>query len=402
MPWKICNLMDARLGFVEDYERGGVSLAELCRRHGISRKTGYKWLERHRLGGLEGLADQSRRPRHSPHRTSEEVERAVIRVRKEHPVWGGRKIRAVLKQEGLEESLLPAASTITGILRRHDLLGEGMREGAKSWQRFSRSEPNDLWQMDFKGHFGMDGGRRCHPLTVLDDHSRYNLVLQACATETRREVQGHLVRAFRRYGLPREILCDWGSPWGKPSPIRGQDPPTPRMEVWLNRLGVRVVHGRPSHPQTQGKEERFHRTLSVEVLRREELWRDLAHCQRAFEKWSRVYNQKRPHEALGMQTPSSCYELSARSYPEHLPDPESFYLEDDELRRVKSKGELTFRGQFYSVGSAYVGELLALRPLEEGRWEVYHCWRSLGVIDQTGPKQPKSRYQRLKPPLGKV
>ena len=234
---------------------------------------------------------------------------------------------------------------------------------------------------------------------MLDDHSRYNLVLQACGGETRREVQPHLERAFRRYGLPREILCDWGNPWGKRSSVPGQGAATPRMEVWLNRLGVRLIHGRPCHPQTQGKDERFHRTLDVEVLRREEFWRDLSHCQRAFDKWSRLYNQKRPHESLGQKVPASRYRLSPRSYPEQLPEPESFYLEGDEVRRVKSKGELTFRSQFYMVGRAYTGEALALRPLGEQRWELYHCWRSLGVIDQTGPKSPKSRYQPLEPPL---
>ena len=396
MGWQICDLMKARMMFIEDCERGSLSMTEVCRRHGISRKTGYKWLARYQQKGFEGLADESRRPRQSPFKSSELIEQSVLAVRAEHPCWGGRKIRRVLINEGMAPGEAPAASTVTNILRRHGKLGAGTREGAPDFKRFERREPNDLWQMDFKGHFAMDMGRRCHPLTVLDDHSRYNLVLEACRGESIRDVKPVLESAFRRYGLPRQILCDHGNPWGKGLNEFGEIAGTPALVVWLTRLGVHVIHGRVRHPQTQGKEERFHRTLAAEVIRSEELWRNHRHCQEAFDSWRVIYNHKRPHESLGMETPSERYRLSERSYPELLPPPESFYLEDDELRRVKSKGEITFRNRFFHVGNAYRGEVIALRRTGEQRWDIYHCWKRLGTADFSLPAKAKGRYHTIR------
>lgn len=394
MSWNTCDLMSAREGFIIDSKRGGVSFAEICRRHGISRRTGYKWLDRYRADGIQALADRSRRPLHSPARTTEEIENQVIDARSEHPCWGGRKIVKLLANQGVAGPL-PAPSTVTGILRRHGLLGGGTRGGAADFTRFERSEPNDLWQMDFKGHFAMDGGKRCHPLTILDDHSRYNLVLKACAGETRAVVQPLLEEAFRRYGLPRQILCDHGSPWG--TGLRGDGGPYGRtgLGLWLMRLGVDVIHGRPRHPQTQGKEERFHRTLRAELLLREALWRDLAHCQREFDRWSRIYNEVRPHEALGMACPGERYRLSGRGYPERLPEVEGFYLEDDELRKVRSKGEITFGNRTFAIGQALVGEVVALRAAGGDRHEVFYCWKKLGTIDLSKAGKRKGNQNRL-------
>ena len=238
-------------------------MRELCRRFGISPTTGYKWLERFRVGGEAGLSDRPRRPQHSPGRTGSEIEEMVLKVRDTHPAWGGRKLRAWLSARGHE--LLPSPSTITAILRRHGRIDPS--EGAKhrAWQRFEHLEPNQLWQMDFKGHFAMLEGR-CHPLTVLDDHSRFSLGLEACGDERTQTVQQRLTRIFRRYGLPERMVMDNGAPWGHDADHHH----TP-LTVWLLRLGISVSHGRPYHPQTQGKDERFHRTLKAEVF----AWRHL-------------------------------------------------------------------------------------------------------------------------------
>jgi len=397
MPWKICNQMESRRYFISDHLRGQLSFSELCRRHGISRKTGYKWLTRYKQSGFSGLCDRSRKPRSSPSRSSDGTEQAVLTVRKEHPVWGGRKIRRVMLNEGIEATV-PAPSTISNILRRHGLLGCGTREGSKPLQRFERAEPNDLWQMDFKGWIGLGNGKRCYPLTILDDHSRYNISLEACGSEKERTVRPRLQKAFRRYGLPRQILCDHGSPWGTGVNESGQQTGTPKLEVWLMRLGVELIHGRVRHPQTQGKEERFHRTLKAEVLKRESLWRDLWHCQKAFDHWQQIYNEKRPHDSLNEQTPSIRYRLSTRSYPERLPDPESFYLKEDELRTVKSKGEITFKNHFFYIGSAYTGSAVALRPSAAGVWDVYYCWKHIGTVDLNNVSKKKGRYHSIKAP----
>ena len=210
----------------------------------------------------------------------------MLEVRAAHPAWGGRKIAAVLKREGAKA---PSASTITEILRRAGALtGPGAGE-ARAWTRFEHPSPNDLWQMDFKGHFALEQGR-CHPLTVLDDHSRYALEIGACGNEQTATVQDRLTAVFRRYGLPWRILADNGPPWGTSGSPQRHTP----LTVWLLDLGVAVSHGRPFHPQTQGKDERFHRTLKAEVLDGRSFKR-LATAQAAFDAWRQVYNAKRPH-----------------------------------------------------------------------------------------------------------
>lgn len=395
MPWKTCDAMDSRQSFIEDFNRAALSFSELCRRHQISRTNGYKWLRRHESEGPSGLLQRSRKPHTSPTQSTAALEAKVLVIRREHPAWGGRKIRQVLINEGCAQPL-PAPSTISNILRRHGLLGAGMREGSAPTQRFERGLPNELWQMDFKGWIALEHGQRCYPLTLLDDHSRYNLVLHACRGESDPVVRGPLTEAFRRFGLPDQILCDHGNPWGKGLGADGRQVGTPTFERWLMRLGVELIHGRVRHPQTQGKEERFHRTLQVEVIRRESLWRDLAHCQSAFTHWQQIYNEKRPHEALGMQTPSSRYTLSQRSYPERLAPEESFYLPEDIIRRVKSKGEITFRNHFFYVGRAFIAAPVALRHRGCDVWDLFYCWKQLGTVDLALASKQKGRYHSIK------
>ena len=287
MPWSEVSVMDLRLEFVMLAEQPGANVSALCRRFGISRKTGYKWLSRARSGPMD-LSDLSRRPRSSPRRTPKGMEASVLAVRSDHPCWGGRKIARRLADLG--ETDVPAPSTVTAILRRHGVaLGQAGTPAA--FQRFERSAPNELWQMDFKGHFALAQGR-CHPLTVLDDCSRFNLCLAACGNEQGETVQGHLRAAFRRYGLPEWIIVDNGSPWGD-----GPNTPYTPLGVWLLRLGIGLSHSRPYHPQTLGKDERFHRTLKAELLGGPPFG-DLGHCQRAFDRWRIVYNWERPHQAL--------------------------------------------------------------------------------------------------------
>lgn len=396
MPWKPRDKMSLKREFVELASQPGANMSELCRRFGVSRPTGYMLLSRWREQGEEGLKEHSRRPKSSPWQTNQELEDAILEVRGLHPVWGGRKIRRFMQNKGYEK--VPSASTITSVLRRHGKLRQqaGTRGGAMI--RFERGEPNDLWQMDFKGHFGLSAGGRCHPLTVLDDHSRYNLVLCACDNERDGTVRQHLFEAFGRYGLPREILCDNAPPWGVPD----RSAHYTALVVWLLELGVDVIHGRPYHPQTQGKEERFHRTLKAEVLSRRTVWRDLEECERDFRRWRTVYNHERPHEILEDDCPVEHYRVSERLLPKEPADAESHYLSDDDLRRVKSKGEITFRNRFFTIGQAFVGKTVALRKVGEDRYEVFYCWKSLGQADLGLPAKPKYRYEPLIQPVKDV
>jgi transposase InsO family protein len=396
MPWKAVNEMSLKRDFVELANQPGANMSELCRRFGVSRPTGYELLNRWREEGESGLEPRSRKPHGSPLQTKHEVEREVLRIRDENPVWGGRKIRASLRNKGHVE--VPSASTITAILRRHGKLERVERTGGKAFKRFERSEPNDLWQMDFKGHFGLSRGGRCHPLTVLDDHSRYNIVLRSCGNERDATVREHLLEAFERYGLPGQILCDNAPPWGVPD----RSAYYTSLGVWLLELGVEVIHGKPYHPQTQGKEERFHRTLKAEVLSRRTQWSDLVECEKKFSSWRIKYNYERPHESLGDVAPGMRYRPSTRPLPSEIADEESHYLAGGELRRVKSKGEITFRNRFFGIGQPFVGKTVALRPRGEDLFEVYYCWKSLGLADLRLPAKPKFRYEPLIRPVKDV
>ena len=235
MPWMVADTMSLRREFVMLASLEGANIAEVCRRFEISRKTGYKWIRRFSESGAEELKDRSRRPARSPAKTPPHTEKAVLALRDAHPAWGGRKLHARMVHQGQRD--VPAPSTITGILRRHGRLDEAESLKHKAWTRFEHSAPNGLWQMDFKGHFALSQGR-CHPLTVLDDHSRFSLGLYACANERTLTVKDHLSEIFRRYGLPERILADNGSPWGDAPDSRY----TP-LGVWLLLLGVGIGHG---------------------------------------------------------------------------------------------------------------------------------------------------------------
>jgi hypothetical protein len=227
--------------------------------------------------------------------------------------------------------------------------------------------------MDFKGDFATAQGR-CHPLTVIDDHSRYALALEACSTQQDRPTRDRLMSVFRRYGLPEAMLMDNGSPWGEP----GGGPFT-SFSVWLMRLGVRVAHGRPYHPQTQGKDERFHRTLKAEVLFGRH-FTDLPECQRAFDQWRHVYNYRRPHQAIDLATPSERYRPSPRAFPETLPLIE--YADGDIVRKADKGGDITFQNRRVRVGKPFRGEMLALRPTaEDGLFSIHFGRHRIGAID---------------------
>jgi transposase InsO family protein len=369
MPWCEVSTMSLREEFVMLALHEGSNRRELCRRFGVSPKTGYKWLNRYRAHGEAGLLDQSRRPHHSPQRTREAMEEAVVAMRRKHPAWGGRKIRRRLEKLGYRG--VPSPSTLTAILRRQGWVAP--RASARAFQRFEHDAPNRLWQMDFKGHFALDTGR-CHPLTVLDDHSRFNLLLRACANEQGATVRQALCATFSRYGLPERILIDNGAPWGSDAP----HPLTP-LTVWLMRLDIGVIHTRPYHPQTLGKDERFHRTLSVELIGHRR-FRDLAQCQRRFDRWRDSYNLERPHEALGMEVPVSRYQPSARAFSETLAPIE--YAPGDIVRKVQAQGELFFHGHVFRISKALRGYPVALRPTQhEAIFSVHFCQTKVADID---------------------
>jgi len=378
MPWKECDAVSERREFVALAMVEGANVAALCRRFGISRRTGYKWLRRFKESGLAALADRSRRPWRFRQPTPPVMESKVLAVRDAHPTWGGRKIAARLRHLG--EHSVPAPSTITAILHRHDRIDPAESAKRGPWRRFEHAAPNDLWQMDFKGEFKMTNGRWCYPLTVLDDHSRFNLALRACGDQKRPTVQDQLTAVFQRYGLPQAMLMDNGTPWSVSHSIGAYT----KLSVWLLRLQIRVIRGRPYHPQTQGKEERFHRTLNTELLQGRP-FNDLRHSQTQFDPWREIYNHQRPHEALNMNTPASQYRISPRPMPATLPAIE--YGSQDHVRRVNPVGQFHFQGRVFKTSEAFAGQPIGIRPTTtDGVFELYFTSHPIGSVNLHRPQ----------------
>jgi transposase InsO family protein len=369
MPWQERTVMSERQEFIAFARQEGATIAAVCRQFGISRKTGYKWLAR-AATGERAFPDRSRRPHASPRLTPPEIEAAVLAKRAEHPAWGGRKLHHALARQGMVQP--PAPSTITAILRRHELLPP--EPVPRAFVRFAHPNPNDLWQLDFMGPHDLETGQ-VHPLTLLDDHSRFALLVAACSDQQTGTVRTQLSRVFARYGLPRAILCDNGSPWAPAGELG-----LTRLEAWWLRLGIEPWHGRVYHPQTQGKVERFHGTIAAEVFGQRTL-PDLGVAQGAFDAFRACYNQERPHEALDDGVPIEHYAPSPRPFPATLP--EIVYGPDDDVRVVTVHGSIQWQRRRVFVSRGLVGEPVGIRPtVEDGLWHVYYCQRQVATIDR--------------------
>ena len=374
MPWQERSVMSQRQEFVVFAQQEGATISALCDQYGISRKTGYKWLARAAAGDRK-LADQTRRPHASPAQTSPATEDRILALRAAHPAWGGRKLHH--RPAALGVAGVPAPSTITAILRRHGLLAP--EPPPRDFLRFEHPAPNDLWQMDFMGHRPTEQDR-VHPWTLLDDHSRFALGLAGCANERQQTVKTQLTAVFRRYGLPRAILTDNGSPWA--SAGRGG---LTALEAWLLRYGVEPRHGRPRHPQTQGKVERFHGTIAAEVFAHRHL-SDLEEAQGHFDAFRTCYNLERPHEALGYAVPASRYQPSPRPFPETVPP--VVHGPDDVVRTVTVHGSIRWQGRRHFISRGLVGEPVAVRPTPQAEvWDVVYRHRRVATIDPTDPDE---------------
>jgi transposase InsO family protein len=377
MPWNPQDTMQLRLDFVTLALKREIPFSELCQRFGISRQTGYKMLKRYASGGAQALADHSRRPLSSPRISAPELEQQVLQLRDAHPAWGARKLSRRLIDLGLA-TLAP--STVNSILHRHGRISEKASADACAWQRFERGEPNALWQMDFKGDFALLDQTRCYPLTVLDDHSRFNLVLHACSATDGNTVRARLQWAFEHYGLPAQINTDNGAPWGSP----GKPGQVTELAIWLIRLGIRVTYSRPYHPQTNGKEERFHRSLKAEVLNARS-FSTQAQIQAELDCWREIYNHQRPHQGIGMATPMTRYRNSPRTMPSTLAPIE--YGPDDQVLRVDWNGKVSFRGYRLRVSSALHRMDVAVRANPEiaDAYDLYFLHHRLMTFDLNQP-----------------
>ena len=370
MPWEKRTVERQRIEFVEEVLRGELSKSELCRRYGISRKTGDKWLNRSKAG--ETLADRSHAPFNSPNKTLPEIEEAVLAKRRKHPAWGPRKLHRALEREG--EIKAPAPSTIADILKRNGYISIEASQAAKPYKRFQKASSNEMWQVDFKGHFAMQDGNRCHPLTMIDDCSRFSLCVDAKENERRDGVTESFTRVFLTYGLPDALLGDNGNPWGS-----SQSTGYTLFEIWLMDLGILPIHGRPFHPQTQGKEERFNKTLVAEVLKIFDII-NMQDAQMRFDAFRDCYNNERPHEALGLDVPADHYTPSIRAFPSKIREwayPSCFVM-----RKIKSSGYITYGNQGYYLSESFGGYTLGVRESRiDGCINIYYRQFRIARID---------------------
>ncbi len=370
--------MEERKQFVEEAAAERESISSLCRRYGISRKTGYKWIKRE-AEGLQ-LCDQSRRPHQQPSKTAGEIEQKIIQMRLAHPAWGGKKIRAALEAAGIEG--LPSDKTCCNIIKRNGLVDPTEAAKHTPFQRFERHHCNEMWQTDFKGDFLLGNGIRCYPLTILDDHSRFSIRIEP--KEIASGVKDSFIAAFQEYGLPNSVLSDNGTQFA--GPHKGLS----LFERFLMDLDILPIHGRPSHPQTQGKIERFHRTLKQEALRSTPA--NMEEAKVRLENWRWLYNEVRPHHALGMNTPASVYKPSTRPY--YISKP---YVYDTGARllKINNWGYLRFGSVCLFLSESMADTLVEIRFAENDTFSVIYRNYMIASVDAVEGKLINRHIRRL-------
>lgn len=389
MPWKVTHVMDERRRFVAQCLGERWTMAELCRAYGISRKTGYKWVQRYAEAGDSGLADRSRAPRQHPQAVDAAAVAELVAVRQAHPTWGPVKVLAWLGDRGSERRW-PVASTVGEIFKRHGLVRRRRRR-AQPLERVAprlreADAPNAVWGGDYKGWFRTGDGQRCEPLTIVDAYSRYLLCCQALGGTTYAEAYPVWMRTFREYGLPRSIRTDNGPPFASQA-VAGLT----RLAVWWIRLGIVPERIAPGRPAQNGRQERLHRTLKAEGCH--PLERTRRAQQRVLQRFRTEYNTERPHHALGNRPPAQCYQASPRPYLAR--PPELDYAAYYDVRWVKVNGSIKWKGAWYYLTEALHGQPVGLVRTDETRWEVHFGPVFLGVIDDHRGKILRARRLTL-------
>ena len=355
--------MIERMRFVTAANEAKVSFAELCRLFDVSRKTGYKWMDRSTAG--DDLADRSRRPRGNSRAIDEQVAKRLVKLRRKHPTWGSRKLVGWLDEFEPDRWELPAASTVTELLKRRQLIQPRQRRQRmppRSEPLAHAKAPNDLWCIDFKGDFRLGDGARCYPLTVSDAHSRMLLCTHGLAHPDLPSVRRDLERTFREWGLPRCLRSDNGPPFGTMK--RG---PLSQLSVWLIKVGVLPEYTDLASPHQNARHERMHLTLKLETAMPPAS--NAVAQQRRFDHFRRIFNEQRPHEALGQRPPAKIHRPSRRKFPTRIEDPA--YAGHFERRRINGSGQLTWRSHHLYFSDALSNQLIGLTEVDNGLWEVY-------------------------------
>ncbi len=389
MPWKDITPMDEKMLFIADYLRQSASMTALCERYGISRKTGYKWVQRYRDDGVAGLHERSRRPQHSPEQVPYAIRQAVIALRQQgREPLGPKKIQALLRQR-FPDQPPPSKTTLYRILHAAGLVPPRRRRRrvAPQAQPFAPVRaPNELWSADFKGQFKTRDGRWCYPLTVMDHSSRYLLACDGLVGTRSRDSRAVFERLFREFGLPARIRTDNGVPFASTAPGG-----LSRLSIWWIRLGIVPERIAPGKPQQNGRHERMHRTLKRAVTH--PVSASLSHQQRQFDTFRWRYNHARPHEALDQRYPASCYAASPRAFPErlHTPSYPSYYT----VRKVSRNGVLYWNSLRGYAGYLLADQWVGLEPIDTGVWEAYFGPVRLGRFDERLAGGTQGDYLKL-------
>lgn len=374
MPWKETCTMHERIDFIKAWKSQDFSVSELCRRFGISRKTGYKWINRVLEEGRPGLQDRPRRSHHHPNQTPHALVKALLEFKQQHPTFGPGKVVKRLRVLRPQQPW-PAVSTVGEIFKKHGLVKprvkrkrvpphtEPLRHATRTYA---------VWSADFKGDFAMGNGIRCYPLTLFDNYSRYLIDCHGLYGTSLEPVKQRYIQAFRRYGLPQALRTDNGYPFASCG-IGGLS----ALSIWLLKLGVMPERIAPGHPEQNPRHERMHRTLKAAAINPAKA--NLSAQQRAFNHFRGEYNHERPHDALKDRCPGELFNPPLKPYPERLPT--VHYTEEYTVRRVRTDGTIKWQGHLIYLASALAREPVGLRPIGNDLWQLYYARLALGVLD---------------------
>ncbi len=373
MPWKESSIMDERMRFIIRL-KDGESMSSLCREFGITRRTGYKILDRYEECGLEGLHDRARRPVRYANQLPAQIEAAIVAAKREKPHWGARKIRERLLRKLPNEIKVPACSTIHAILDRHQLVTRPKlrRTKAEGTPLSIGSKPNDLWCTDYKGEFQLGNKQYCYPLTVTDHASRYLFLCEAMESNKEQPAFTAFERLFQERGLPLAIRSDNGVPFASPNALFNLS----KLSVWWLRLGISIERIKPGHPEQNGRHERMHLTLKKEATR--PAGANIFQQQAKFDAFIEEFNNERPHEALNMKYPTEIYTASPRIY-QGISDPD--YPFHDQTVNVTVCGRICIYRKKINLSKSLAGQAVGIKEVDDGIWLVSFMKYDLGYID---------------------